>query len=249
MPESTSMKVETNVAVPMRDGTTLYANIYRPEGVGPFPVILQRTPYDKTMGARMLDPLRATASGYAVMIQDTRGRYASEGEFYAFKDDINDGYDTVEWAAAQPWSSGKVGMYGGSYVGATQWQAAKSCPPHLAAIAPRVTASNYHDGWTYQGGAFELGFNVSWTLSSLTLANLQAISSRREVSQSQREKLLQALDAMEDPFKFLPLKDLPHLKDGLADYFYDWLAHPDYDDLLEAPLHRGKITLRSTCPP
>ena len=230
MPESTSMKVETNIAVPMRDGTILYANIYRPEGAGPFPVILQRTPYDKTMGARMLDPLRATASGYAVMIQDTRGRYASEGEFYAFKDDINDGYDTVEWAAAQPWSSGKVGMYGGSYVGATQWQAAKSCPPHLAAIVPRVTASNYHDGWTYQGGAFELGFNVSWTLSSLTLANLQAISSRREVSQSQREKLLHALDAMEDPFKFLPLKDLPHLKDGLADYFYDWLAHPDYDD-------------------
>ena len=144
MPASQALKIETNVAVPMRDGTRLYADIYRPEGPGPCPVLLQRTPYDKTMplSRNMLDPLKAARHGYVVVIQDTRGRYTSEGEFYAFRDDIHDGYDTVEWAASQPWCSGKVGMYGNSYVGATQWQAAKSCPPHLAAIAPRVTASN-----------------------------------------------------------------------------------------------------------
>ena len=232
MPASHALKMETNVAVPMRDGTILYADLYRPEGPGPFPVLLQRTPYDKSMplSRTMLDPLKAARHGYVVVIQDTRGRYTSEGEFYPFRDDLHDGYDTVEWAASQPWSSGKVGMYGSSYVGATQWQAAKSCPPHLAAIAPRVTASNYHEGWTYQGGAFELGFNVSWTLGNLTLANFPSLAARRPIPQGSRVKLAQAVDTLESAFRFLPLKELPHLQDGLADYFYDWLVHPDYDD-------------------
>ena len=232
MPESVSIKLETNLAVPMRDGTVLYADLYRPEGPGPFPTILQRTPYDKTTPGSManLDPLKAARSGYAVLIQDTRGRYASEGEFYAFRDDINDGYDSVEWAAAQPWSTGKVGMYGASYVGATQWLAALAAPPHLAAIAPNVTASNYHEGWTYQGGAFELGFNASWTLLQLTLANFRHISEAKNVPQERRLELVKAVDSMESSFGFLPINELPYLKDGLADYFYDWLAHPSYDD-------------------
>ena len=106
MPESESLTIETNVSVPMRDGTILYADVYRPETPGPFPVLLQRTPYDKStpLTMNMLDPLKAAKRGYAVVIQDARGRYTSGGEFYAFKDEINDGYDTVEWAAAQPWS-------------------------------------------------------------------------------------------------------------------------------------------------
>ncbi len=80
-----------------------------------------------------------------------------------FKNESQDGYDTVEWAAALPYSNGKVGMFGGSYVGATQYLAAIAHPPHLAGICPDVTASNYHDGWTYQGGAFEQWFNESWS--------------------------------------------------------------------------------------
>ena len=232
MPVSHSLQIETNIAVPMRDGTILYADLYRPEGPGPFPVLLQRTPYDKSLplSRNMLDPLKAARHGYVVVIQDTRGRYTSGGDFYPFRDDIHDGYDTVEWVAAQPWSSGKVGMYGNSYVGATQWQAAKACPPHLAAIAPRVTASNYHEGWTYQGGAFALGFNISWTLGNLTLANFPSIAAGKPIPQDRRVKLAQAVDALESAFRFLPLKEFPHLHDGLADYFYDWLAHPDYDD-------------------
>ena len=101
----------------------------------------------------MLDPMKAAKAGFALVIQDTRGRYTSGGEFYCFVDEINDGYDTVEWAASLPWSSGKVGMIGASYVGATQWLCATSQPPHLAAIAPNVTASNYHDGWPRRSGA------------------------------------------------------------------------------------------------
>jgi hypothetical protein len=232
MPDSISLKIESDVAVTMRDGVTLYADIYRPEGDGSFPTILQRTPYDKTnaLSATMLDPIRSAKAGFAVVIQDTRGRFASEGEFYAFRDDIDDGYDTVEWAAAQAWSNGNVGMYGASYVGATQWLAAASRPPHLKAIAPTVTASNYHNGWTYQGGAFELGFNMSWTLLQLTLANFKNVSGVQDVPRERRGQLMHAVDNMTEGFDFLPTKDFPELDSGLAKYYYDWLAHPDFDE-------------------
>jgi putative CocE/NonD family hydrolase len=230
MPASTSLQVSTNVAIPMRDGVQLYADVYRPDGSGPFPVLLQRTPYNKTLARAMLDPLKAAEQGFAVVIQDTRGRYTSEGAFYAFRDEPLDGYDTVEWAAAQPWSSGKIGMFGSSYVGATQWLAAKTQPPHLSAIMPRITASNYHEGWAYQGGAFELGFNVSWTMLQLTLANFQNLAARLDLSSDRRQALLETVDAMAPAFRVLPLKAFPHVQDGLADYFYDWLAHPSYDD-------------------
>ena len=232
MPDSTNLKIETNVAVAMRDGVNLYADLYRPDGEGPYPTILQRTPYDKTnsLSNTMLDPLRAAKSGFAVVIQDTRGRYTSEGEFYAFRDDIDDGYDTVEWAAAQTWSNGKVGMYGASYVGATQWLAATSRPPHLVTIVPTVTASNYHDGWTYQGGAFELGFNMSWTLLQLTLANFKNVSAVQNVPGERRSELIHDVDNMAEGFNYLPMKDYPGLDSGLAKYYYDWLSHPDFDE-------------------
>ena len=232
MPESVSVKLETDIPVPMRDGAILYADVYRPDAPGPFATILQRTPYDKTapLSNQMLDPIKAAKAGFALMIQDTRGRFTSEGEFNAFVDDIYDGYDTVEWAAAQPWSTGKVGMCGASYVGATQWLAAMSRPPHLVTVVPNVTASNYHDGWTYQGGAFELGFNVSWTMAQLTLANFRNLSGKRNVPQERRHDLIKAIDGMTDTFLSLPMKDFPHLQGGLASYFYDWLAHPDFDD-------------------
>ena len=236
MPDSVSLKMETNLPVKMRDGIVLYADVYRPDGPGPFPVVLQRTPYDKSAPGSFtnLDPLKAARNGYAVVIQDTRGRYASDGQFYCFRDEVNDGYDTVEWAAAQAWSTGKVGMYGASYVGATQWLAALSRPPHLTTILPNVTASNYHEGWTYQGGAFELGFNVSWTLAQLTLANFGAISSVKDVGPERRQQLIEAVNGMESSFLHLPTKELPPLLDGLADYYYDWLAHPEYDDYWKA---------------
>jgi len=232
MPDSVSLKVETNVAATMRDGTTLYADVYRPDGPGPFPTILQRTPYDKTaaLAAQMLDPMKAAKAGFALIIQDTRGRFTSGGEFNCFIDDINDGYDTVEWAAAQPWSSGRVGMIGASYVGATQWLCAITRPPHLVAIAPNVTASNYHNGWTYQGGAFELGFNASWTLLQLTLANFKTHSGVRSIPQARQAELVKSVDGMTDAFLHLPLKDMPQLSGGLADYYFDWLAHPSFDD-------------------
>lgn len=131
---------ERNVAVKMRDGVTLRADIYRPTADGKFPVLLQRTPYNKDNGVDF--GLKAAAHGFVVIVEDVRGRFASEGQWYAFKNEPNDGYDSVEWAAALPYSDGKVGMFGESYVGATQVLAAIAHPPHLAGICPIVTASN-----------------------------------------------------------------------------------------------------------
>ncbi len=141
--------IEHHVAMKTRDGVSLYADIYRPAGEGSFPVLLQRTPYNRQNAADFGH--MAAARGFMVVVQDVRGRYESEGEWYPFKHEIDDGYDTVEWAAGLPHANGKVGMFGGSYVGATQMLAAVGHPPHLAGICPVVTASNYHENWTYQG--------------------------------------------------------------------------------------------------
>ena len=151
--ETNEVIVEHGVQVTMRDGTILRADIYRPKKEGKYAILLERTPYDKSGSSSF--GLRASALGYVVIVQDVRGRYTSDGEWYPFKHESTDGYDTIEWVASLPYSDGRVGMFGGSYVGATQMLAAISQPPHLAGICPIVTASNYHDGWTYQNGAFE----------------------------------------------------------------------------------------------
>jgi hypothetical protein len=217
----------------MRDGTVLYADVYRPAAAGRYPVILLRTPYNKALPRTaylQLDPMRAATRGYALVVQDTRGRYASEGEFYCFRHEIDDGYDTVEWAARAPWSDGNVGMYGASYMGATQWLAALARPPHLRCIVPMITASDYHEGWTYHGGAFSLGFNLSWTLSGLVLANFGHYTLPPGDAARIRGELVEAVDRMGGPFGHLPLRDLPVLRQAsLAEYYDDWLAHPEDD--------------------
>ena len=207
-----------------RDGVTLKADIYRPAGDGPFPVLLTRTPYNKTSMAPI--GMQGAARGFMMVLQDTRGRYASEGEWYPFKYEINDGYDTVEWAAALPHSNGKVGMFSGSYVGATQMLAAIAHPPHLAGICPIVTASNYHENWTYQGGAFEQWFDESWTsgLAQDTLNRKIVAASNATVGEN-------ALPLTQYPLFNTHLDPgSPHTTAELAPYFLDWLAHPLYDD-------------------
>ncbi|MFO0996727.1 MAG: CocE/NonD family hydrolase [Alphaproteobacteria bacterium] len=228
------LAVDMAVPVAMRDGTTLLADVYRPAAPGRYPVILLRTPYNRrlpTLAYLQLDPVRAAERGYALVIQDTRGRFASEGEFYCFADEGKDGYDTIEWAAKQPWSDGKVGMYGASYMGAVQWLAAIERPPHLRCIAPLITASDYHEGWAYQGGAFQLGFNLSWTVTTLVLANLAHFKLSESDRNAVRAELIEATDHMSRPFADLPLRDLPVLKRlNLAKYYFDWLDHADDDD-------------------
>jgi putative CocE/NonD family hydrolase len=219
-----TVTVERGATAVMRDGTKLHADIYRPKADGKFPVLLQRTPYDKNWGTNF--GLRAAAKGYVVIIQDVRGRYTSEGEWYTFKHESDDGYDTIEWAASLPYSDGRVGMFGGSYVGATQMLAAIAHPPHLAGICPVVTASNYHANWTYQGGAFEQWFNESWT-SGLSQNTLSRIVS----TQGNAMKGVWKLPLTSYPlYNFASPQGIPDSTAALAPYFLDWLAHPNYDD-------------------
>ena len=164
------LNVELDVPATMRDGVTLRANVYRPDGDGPWPTIVNRTPYGKdTLGALRwpgLDPLQAARDGFMVVLQDNRGRFASDGEWDPFRFERQDGYDTVEWAARLPGSSGRVGMYGSSYCGNTQWLAALEQPPSLAAISPLLTWSDPMDGLFARGGALELGLVLPWSLGN-----------------------------------------------------------------------------------
>ncbi|MEH0420819.1 CocE/NonD family hydrolase [Streptomyces sp. B21-083] len=160
------IQIELNLPAEMRDGTLLRADVYRPGGTGPWPVLLSRLPYGKQtpMMAAMIDPLAAARRGFMVVVQDTRGRFASEGEWEPWTYEESDGYDTVRWAAALPGANGSVGMVGGSYFGNTQWMAALSKPPELKAIAPMITWSDPEDGLWTRGGAIELGITAPWTL-------------------------------------------------------------------------------------
>lgn len=208
--------VQTGVRVKMRDGVTLAAAIYRPKEAGKFPVLLQRTPYNRQNSAASAHFL--ASNGYVVIIQDTRGRFDSGGEFYPFRYESQDGYDTVEWAAGLDYSNGQVGMFGGSYVGATQMLATVAKPPHLAAIFPYVTASEYYEGWTYQGGVLMQWFASSWT------SGLAVDTARRKVSQRSRPKdWVAAL-----PVENYPLIDPPPASD-LAPYYRDWVEHETSD--------------------
>ena len=165
--------MQRNVPCRMRDGVTLYADVYRPAGEGPFPVILMRLPYDKTQAENITysHPSWYAQRGYMVVVQDVRGYWASEGEFTPFLNEAEDGYDTIEWAARLPGANGRVGMYGFSYAGATQLMPATLRPPSLVTVCPALTASQYYEGWTYNQGALALAFAMSWAVN---LAEMEA---------------------------------------------------------------------------
>jgi putative CocE/NonD family hydrolase len=207
------MRVERDLAVPMRDGVVLRADAYIPDDAAPVPAIVSRTPYDR--GLRLtppaaLDPELAVEASFALVCQDVRGQYASEGSFSPFLSEGLDGYDTVEWVAGQPWCSGRVGMAGRSYTAATQWRAALEQPPHLEAIFPVVVGSDYYDGWLYSGGAFELGFNLFWV-------HLMTDPKAR--------------GSLDEQYRHLPIGEPPLLAESSAGAFYrEWLAHPTYDE-------------------
>jgi putative CocE/NonD family hydrolase len=240
--------IEKNIDIPMRDGCVLKGDLYRPDSSEKLPVLINRTPYDKKfplISLLTLDAARAAERGYNVVFVDCRGRFASEGTFTCFSDEARDGYDTVEWLAHQPWADGNAGMFGASYMGATQWLAATLNPPSLKAIAPSITASDYHDGWTYQGGAFSLFFNVSWLMISLGLARLMRESGSNPAAAEELGLIMNSIDFMRERMEFMPLREFPMFRTG-APYFFEWLDHPYYDDYWRALCieeHHEKITV------
>jgi uncharacterized protein len=226
LPGLPEVTLQRNVSCRMRDGVTLYADVYRPAGEGPFPVILMRLPYDKTQAETInySHPSWYAQRGYMVVVQDVRGSWASEGVFTPFLSEAEDGYDSIEWAARLPGANGRVGMYGFSYAGATQLMPATLRPPSLLTICPALTASQYYEGWTYNQGALALAFTMSWAVS---LAEMEA----RRAKDDEAMTMLRAAFANSQAWNwYLPLTEFPPLTGKYGSYFFDWLAHPTYDD-------------------
>ncbi|HEX6121537.1 MAG TPA: CocE/NonD family hydrolase [Ktedonobacterales bacterium] len=165
---TSGVRVEFDVPATMRDGTILRANVFRPDdgGAGAYPVLLTRTPYGKDLplGASGLPLAQIARLGYVVVVQDVRGCFSSEGEWYPFLNEGADGADTVAWAAALPGANGRVGTFGGSYVGFTQWAAAREGAPAVGAMAPAITWADGEVGVLWRGGALELGIVGSWNM-------------------------------------------------------------------------------------
>ena len=234
--ERPTMVVESNVETPMRDGVILRADIYRPTGEGPFPVLVYRTPYDKLDTVEYYQThLRAVERGYAVVVQDVRGRYASDGIFEPYRNDGVDGYDTIEWAAAQPWSNGNVGTFGLSYPGAVQWLAAIESPPSLKAMVPAMTFATPRR-FFYANGLFDLSwlpwihFNIA--PDTRVRNGLSGVTSEEDVAAE--------WDAMSDYYlSYLPLAELPDFKD-VAPYYYEWMQHPPEDPWWDWAELRGR---------
>lgn len=166
--------IQKNIPATMRDGIILMSNVYRPADGGPYPILLTRMPYGKDLPRDFtyFDPVRVAENGYIVVVQDVRGRFASEGEFGAFPQEIDDGHDSVEWAAKLPDSDGNVGMWGLSYFGKTQWHAAATQPPSLKSIVPGQTWGNHLNGASLRGGAQELGLVQYWAQASIAPGEL-----------------------------------------------------------------------------
>lgn len=233
--------VHKNIPVPMRDGVTLATDVYRPAGAGPAPTIVARLPYSKDLISVLVllipDPMRLAQAGYAVVVQDCRGCFLSGGELDPFFAEGRDGADTLAWAAAQPWCSGALGMVGGSYLGAVQWLAGAEAPAMVHAMAPFITTDQFHGTWTYQGGAFQLGFLLFWSLGYFALPTLHRRLAAREASLSEVAAALGALARIDELYWRTPLADMPELG-GAAPFYADWLAHP-CDDAYWRPVAAG----------
>lgn len=217
--------VEPGVIIPMRDAGRHRADVYRPDVSAPLPVLLMRLPYGRAIASTVsyAHPTWYARHGYVVVVQDTGGRGESNGNFYPLRWEGVDGYDSVEWAAQQPWSNGRVGMYGFSYQGAAQLLAAAQRPPHLVAIAPAMHGGDAYHGWFSQGGAFKLEFPVNWAVQ------LSRDTARRSGQADREAALVQAWPAAPG-YHHLPLGAHPLLPPDLAPYYHDWLQHEADDD-------------------
>jgi uncharacterized protein len=219
-PAKFNVKLEPNTRVAMRDGVKLGTDIYRPDAPGKHPGILIRTPYKKDMSE--LTGKYYARRGYVVAIQDCRGCFASEGTWEPFINEPKDGFDSVEWLAAQPWCDGKVGMIGGSYVGWVQWWAASQQPPHLVTIIPNVSPPDPFYNFPYDYGTFFLWGAIWWAdiVESHATADLSG-EKILEVADKKYHKLLMKLPVI-DLDKSVLGKENP--------YWRKWIEHPTEDD-------------------
>jgi putative CocE/NonD family hydrolase len=210
---SSPVKIAINIRIPMRDGVTLAANIFRPDKPGKFPAIVLRTPYGKNSPSQFTFGRFFAQNDYVYLAVDSRGRHDSEGTFHAMHDEAEDGYDTIEWAATQPWCDGRVGTLGGSYGGENQWMAATACPPHLKTMIVLVSPP----------GPF---YNLPFQYGVLTLPAIDwYIMVSDHVNQSSHEL------GLDKAIKSLPLVKMDELITGKPiPLWKDIFKHPTYDD-------------------
>jgi putative CocE/NonD family hydrolase len=231
--------IERNLEVAAGDGVCLRADVYRLDDARPRPTLLHRTPYGKLdqLAGGSLDARRLVEAGFNLVVQDVRGRFGSEGRFEPYLHEADDGAVTIDWIARRPWSLPSVGMIGRSYAGAAQWLAATtpSPPAALRALSPDVASSDFYEGWTYRGGALELGFCLHWVLGDLAVAPPNA---PREAAEWLAE--LSRLGELDDLFRrpWCVLDALDHL----APFYRSWLRHPARDAYWHARNARERMT-------
>ncbi|SEN38220.1 hypothetical protein SAMN05192533_11264 [Mesobacillus persicus] len=225
--------VEREVPCVMRDGVTLYATVYRPKSEGQFPVVLTRLPYNKNLpnfSHRYIDPMRMVLGGYVVIIQDVRGRFASEGEFEPGKYEAQDGYDTVEWAASLPYSNGKVGMFGLSYYGFTQLYALQAAPPSLKAIVPAMTG-NISGQDVDRHGVCDLASAQTWILDSVAPDYLKRQQGNGEKYAETLKDITNDLNHIDEWHKHIPFENWPPI-----------MKHPEMRELYKKHLNSELLT-------
>jgi putative CocE/NonD family hydrolase len=228
--------VERDVAVRMRDGVVLRADVWRPAAPGRYPTLVYRTPYDRRdVQGEGSTVARAAARGYAVVVQDVRGRYGSAGDFDPYRHEGRDGYDTIEWAAAQPWSDGAVGTFGLSYPGAVQWLAAVESPPHLRAMAPAMTFSTPRN-FFYSGGVFDMSW-TAWIWNNIA----PDVRTRRGLEGPRTDDEARAAwrNIRDSVQRRLPLSRLDEFQD-VAPYLFTWMSHPADDPWWDWAELRGR---------
>ncbi|MCA1838707.1 MAG: CocE/NonD family hydrolase [Actinomycetota bacterium] len=238
--------VERNVDAKMRDGTVLRANVYRPSEEGRYPVLVQRTPYNKEFWpfvAPLLDPMRAAAEGYVVVIQDVRGRWASDGEeFYLYRNEFDDGFDTVEWAATLPYSTGDVGMYGISYMGGASWNAASTAPPSLKAISTATAPRDLYPH-VWRNGAFSVGLIQSWALGGIGLSEILRKKGGSPDLWPSFLAMVDEVDAFDSNVRHMPQTSLPAAQPGDPDFlpfFFELMKHPVPDKFTDEILSKHR---------
>lgn len=226
VPLAPDVDVIRDAPATMRDGTVLRADVYRPTTAGPHPVLLLRTPYDKRLAQTITyrHPSWYAARGYIVVVQDVRGRGASDGLFEPFRNEARDGCDTIEWAAQLPGSTGGVGTYGFSYPGAAQLQAAALRPKGLVCMAPGFAVSDFYEDWIYKGGAFQLAGTLSWALAYLAIPDA--------VRRGRHEAAARLARLAADPMAFYASEPVASsvLEHDDAPYLFEWLEHDTRDD-------------------
>lgn len=223
-PVSDEIRIERHRPVKMRDGVTLYADVYLPVQKGKYPTIVTRTCYGVQRDGVQQGLVKFAQQGYAVVNVDVRGRYESEGVWEPFRDEAKDGYDVIEWAAVQEFSNGRVGTQGGSYLGHNQWQAVSQNPPHLVAAFPALASTNIYANWLTMGGAFRLSFNYGWGV--VRMPNRIMLPQTWHTADYMPDNL-----KYENILKHLPLKDGDLQSAGYpVQHYRDWLKHESYDE-------------------